>query len=78
MLIRKRLGFHTLDEKVKRVAVLRMDYPEASLNELCEVYNYEYDEEITKSGMKHRLTKLRTLADNIRSNIEKELAEEEE
>lgn len=78
LLIRKRLGFHTLDEKVKRVAVLRMDYPEASLNELCEVYNYEYDEEITKSGMKHRLAKLRTLADNIRSNIEKELAEEDE
>lgn len=78
LLIRKRLGFHTLDEKVKRVAVLRLDYPEASLNELCEVYNYEYDEEITKSGMKHRLAKLRTLADNIRRNIEKELADESE
>ena len=77
LLIRKRLGFHTLDEKVKRVAVLRMDYPEASLNELCDVYNYEFEEEITKSGMKHRLAKLRALADNIRSNIEKELAEEE-
>lgn len=77
LLIRKRLGFTTLDDKIKQVAMLRLDYPEASLNELCMVYQHEFDEEISKSGMKHRLAKIKTMADRIRATIATELAKEE-
>lgn len=71
-LIEERIGYHTMDEKVKRVALLRKEHPEHSLNELCEVYNEIYkDDEITKSGMKHRLAKIKSIAEKIRNNATK-------
>lgn len=47
-----------LEPKLKEVAELRLAYPEASLNELCEKYEIQYEKPISKSGMKHRLAKL--------------------
>lgn len=47
-----------LDERYSLVARLRMDNPEANLNELCELYEEETGTVISKSGIKHRLTKL--------------------
>ncbi len=41
---------------------IRKKYPEASVNELCERIQAEYGENITKSGMKHRISKIRELA----------------
>lgn len=72
LFIRRRLGFTTMDEKIRQVAMLRLDYPEASLNELCLAYEAEYDEEISKSGMKHRLGKIKAMADQIRENMQHE------
>lgn len=72
LFIRRRLGFTTMDEKVRQVAILRLDYPEASLNELCMAYEAEYDEEISKSGMKHRLGKIKAMADRIREQMQQE------
>lgn len=72
LFIRRRLGFTTMDEKVRQVAMLRLDYPEASLNELCLAYEAEYDEEISKSGMKHRLGKIKAMADRIREASQQE------
>lgn len=65
----KRTG--ELSEKVLRVAEVRKKYPEASVNELCERIQEEYGETITKSGMKHRISKLRELAETIRKEREK-------
>ena len=48
--------------KIKQVALLRKKYPEASLNELCEYYEEEYYESISKSGMRHRLNKMTEIA----------------
>ncbi|MBE6114542.1 MAG: DNA-binding protein WhiA [Erysipelotrichaceae bacterium] len=70
--IRQRLGFTTMDEKIKQVALLRLDHPEASLNELCMIYEEEYDEEISKSGMKHRLSKIKAMADRMRESSKEE------
>lgn len=47
-----------LDERYSLVARLRLDNPEANLNELCELYEEETGTAISKSGIKHRLTKL--------------------
>ncbi|KAF0222085.1 MAG: hypothetical protein FD179_1897, partial [Erysipelotrichaceae bacterium] len=35
-----------------------LENPEANLNELCELYEEETGNAISKSGIKHRLTKL--------------------
>lgn len=51
-----------LPTKIKQVALLRKKYPEASLNELCEHYEEEYYETISKSGMRHRLNKMKEIA----------------
>lgn len=48
----------TLDETSQEMAQLRLDHPDASLNELCEAYAEKTGIVISKSGMKHRLAKL--------------------
>jgi cell division protein WhiA len=53
--------FEYIDAKTKEVAILRLNNPEASLNELCEKFELETGKPISKSGMKHRLAKLITL-----------------
>ena len=51
-----------LPTKIKQVALLRKQYPEASLNELCNFYEEKYLETISKSGMRHRLNKMSEIA----------------
>ena len=55
-----------LPVKIKQAALLRKKYPEASLNELCEYYEEEYFETISKSGMRHRLNKMAEIAANYK------------
>lgn len=47
-----------LEDKLKDVAYLRIEFPEASLNELCNEYELRTGAVMSKSGMKHRLTKI--------------------
>ncbi len=49
----------TLSEPLQKAAKLRLSYPEVSLSELVE----RSEEEITKSGLNHRLQKLSVLAE---------------
>jgi len=42
---------------------IRKKYPEASINELCQEMLIAYGESISKSGMKHRLAKIKELAE---------------
>lgn len=53
-----------LPEKLYEVAILRKKYPEASLNELCIAYEEEYNSTISKSGMKHRMNKIKEIANS--------------
>lgn len=55
--------FEMLDDKLTEVARLRLRYPEASLNELSDEYEKETGVIMSKSGMKHRFTKLKEIAD---------------
>lgn len=55
-------GLDSLPDKLRSVALLRKEHPEASLIELCDYYEEGYSETISKSGMKHRLTKIKEIA----------------
>ena len=54
-----------LPEKLRNVAEIRTRYPEASLLELCDAYQKNYGELVSKSGMKHRLNKIESYADSL-------------
>lgn len=56
----------TLPIKLVQAASLRKQFPEASLNELCDEFHEQYGETISKSGMKHRLAKLKEIAAQYR------------
>jgi len=52
-----------LDEKVRDVALLRLEFPESSLRELADVYERRTGTAVSKSGMKHRFVKIHELAE---------------
>lgn len=56
------VGLDSLSKPLYEVAVLRQQHPEANLNELCKVYEEAYKTSISKSGMRHRLNKIRDIA----------------
>ena len=55
-------GMMLLDERTKITAEYRKKYPEASLKELAEIISLETGKTITKSGLNHRLRKIKELA----------------
>lgn len=55
-------GLMLLDDKVREVIKYRKEYPEASLKELAEIISLETGKNITKSGLSHRLRKIKELA----------------
>ena len=55
-------GLDYLPDELRQVAELRLDNPELSLSELCEISNTG----LTKSGMNHRFKKITEIADNLR------------
>ncbi len=54
--------FELLDDKVRIVAEYRLKYEEASLQELSEIISSEMQSKITKSGVSHRLNKVKEFA----------------
>lgn len=59
-------GLESLPVKLQNAAHARKELPDASLVELCDYCEDEFDEEISKSGMKHRFAKIKETADKIR------------
>ena len=57
--------YDNLDKKLRNVIDIRMDNPELSLLELCKVYQNVYGEAISKSGIKHRLDKIKQIAKEL-------------
>ena len=68
--IEKNDGVMLLDDKVKTALEYRKKYPEASLKELAEIISLETNKKITKSGLNHRLRKIKDLADNFKKMSE--------
>lgn len=56
------IGLEALPDNLQEVARIRKANPEASLNELCEIYQNIYQKTISKSGIRHRLNKIKELA----------------
>lgn len=57
--------YDLLEEKLKNVIDLRLKYQEYSLLELCDAYQKNYGDIVSKSGMKHRLNKIESIAKDI-------------
>lgn len=55
-----------LDDKLKIVCDYRIRYPEVSLVELSEIISIETGEKLTKSGLYHRLDKLKKISQKLR------------
>lgn len=60
--IKGTVGMGVLNEGQKKLAKLRLDNPEASLSELEKLY----DEDISRSGIKHRLDKIVEISNNLK------------
>ena len=59
-------GIMLLDDKTKEALEYRKKYPEASLKELAEIISLETGKSITKSGLNHRMRKIKDLATRLK------------
>lgn len=55
-----------LDERTQIALEFRKKYPESSLKELSEIISVETNKPLTKSGLAHRLRKIKELAEKLR------------
>ena len=61
-IIQERMGLENLPDTLRTVALLRMERPQATLRELGQAL----DPPVGKSGVNHRLRKLKQIADDLR------------
>ena len=59
---------HLLDSKDKQIAQIRLDNPEVNLQEIAEIYSNKYNIKISKSGVNHRIRKIKQIASEIKEN----------
>ena len=59
-----------IPEKIMHAMQIRKMYPEANLNELCLECKNEFGEDISKSGMKHRLAKVKQMASKLKEELD--------
>lgn len=67
-LIDKYVRKDQIDPKVKRIIDLRKQYPDISLRELSDEYASKYHETISKSGLNHRIQKIKQLAMDVKKS----------
>lgn len=60
--IENTIGIDSLDEKLKIVCVYRKKYKEVSLSELSRIISIENNINLTKSGINHRIRKIKEIA----------------
>lgn len=58
-----RIGLEQLPDHLREVAEVRLQHPEANLQELC----HRLGNSVSKSGLNHRFRKLEHIAENLRS-----------
>ena len=64
--IKSECGLELLGEKEEEAAIYRLKYPDASLLELSYIISVETGNKITKSGLYHRLNKIKKFAEKLR------------
>lgn len=65
-LIEETNNLDKLDDRTKVALKYRKKYPESSIKELAEIISLETSKPITKSGLNHRLRKIKELAERIK------------
>ena len=61
-----------LEDKTRETLEYRKKYPEASLKELAEIISFETGKKLSKSGLNHRLRKIKDLAEQLEKHRQKE------
>lgn len=64
--IKEECGLELLGEKEAEAASFRLKYPDATILELSEIISIETGSKITKSGLYHRLNKIKVFARKLR------------
>lgn len=59
-------GIEILDDKTRTVALLRLENPELTLNELAQAYEEKTGKTISKSGLHHRFAKIKEEAAKLK------------
>ena len=67
-LIKQKMGFELLDDKLVEIINYRLKYPESSLQELSEIITLETGKLITKSGLNHRIRKIKEIAERLKED----------
>lgn len=65
-LVEEHMDIRSMDPKLKEVMELRRENPEATLNELAELFLQKTGSPVSKSGLKHRFVRIHELAEKIR------------
>lgn len=63
---------YLLDEKDKHVAKIRLENPEVNLQEMADIYSQKYNTNISKSGINHRIRKIKQIAKEIKGDENEE------
>ena len=63
-LIQKKKGLDYLNSDLRQAALARLEHPDSSLGELCQVLGGD----LTRSGLNHRLQKISRIADSLRED----------
>ena len=67
--IRDTIGLEKLPENLEETALLRLEYPQASLKELGALFSPP----VGKSGVNHRLRKISGIAEQLREGKEEQV-----
>jgi len=59
---------YLLDEKDKQIAQIRLDNPEVNLQEIADIYTEKFNKAISKSGVNHRIRKIKQIASEIKED----------
>jgi len=57
---------YLLDLKDKQIAQIRLDNPEINLQEIADIYSKKFGKTISKSGVNHRIRKIKQIASEIK------------
>lgn len=56
---------YLLDSKDKQIIQIRLDNPEANLQEIADIYTQKFNKSLSKSGVNHRIRKIKQIANEI-------------
>lgn len=56
---------YLLDSKDKQIIQIRLDNPEANLQEIADIYTEKFNKPLSKSGVNHRIRKIKQIAKEL-------------